>query len=85
MLWPMTSFLTGGTIDFRAGLEMTVANCRRHGGDWELGVTLMLRTHVAIDITGGLPAVDTDLAELHEIARRVGDRWTRGQVASAAA
>ncbi|WP_405921556.1 ATP-binding protein [Streptomyces sp. NBC_00122] len=84
MLWPMTSFLTGGTIDFRAGLEMTVANCRRHGGDWELGVTLMLRTHVAIDITGGLPAVDTDLAELHEIARRVGDRWTRGQVASAA-
>ncbi|MGW0753758.1 ATP-binding protein [Streptomyces sp. NPDC002587] len=84
MLWPMTSFLTGGTIDFRAGLDESVANCRRHGGEWELGVTLMLRTHVTIDITGGLSTVDADLAELHEIAGRVGDRWTRGQVASAA-
>ncbi|MEU3773629.1 BTAD domain-containing putative transcriptional regulator [Streptomyces sp. NPDC032472] len=84
MLWPMTSFLTGGTLDFRAGLDATVANCRRHGGDWELGVTLMLRTHVAIDTTGGLSTVDADLAELHEIAARVGDRWIRSQVASAA-
>ncbi|MEU6868728.1 transcriptional regulator, partial [Streptomyces sp. NPDC046876] len=84
MLWPMTGFLTGATPDFRAGLDATVANCRRHGGDWELGVTLMLRTHVAIDTTGGLSTVDADLAELHEIAGRVGDRWIRSQVASAA-
>ncbi|MET9884749.1 BTAD domain-containing putative transcriptional regulator [Streptomyces sp. NPDC006430] len=84
MLWPMTTFLTGSTVDMRAGLDRTVDNCRRHGGDWELGVTLMLRTHVTIDFTGGLPTVDADLAELHEIARRIGDRWTRGQVASAA-
>lgn len=41
----------------------------------------MLRTHVAIDVTGGLPTVDADLAELQEIAHRVGDRWTRAQVA----
>ncbi|MBT2408430.1 MULTISPECIES: neutral zinc metallopeptidase [unclassified Streptomyces] len=84
MLWPMTAFLTGDALDFHADLDRTVENCRRHAGDWELGVTLMLRTHVAIDITGGLPIVDADLAELHEIARRVGDRWTRAQVASAA-
>ncbi|AWZ16261.1 hypothetical protein DRB96_33030 [Streptomyces sp. ICC1] len=84
MLWPMASFLTGDVLDFHAHLDTTVEACRRHGGDWELGVTLMLRTHVAIDITGGLPTVDADIAELHEIAHRVGDRWTRSQVASAA-
>ncbi|WP_260610953.1 AAA family ATPase, partial [Streptomyces sp. WAC06614] len=84
MLWPLTSMLTGDVVDFHRALDETVANCRRHGGDWELGVTLMLRTHVAIDLTGGLATVDTDLAELHEIADRVGDRWTRAQVSSAA-
>ncbi|WP_406183519.1 AfsR/SARP family transcriptional regulator [Streptomyces sp. NBC_01006] len=84
MLWPMTSLLTGNSVDFRDGLDETVDNCRRHGEDWELGVSLMLRTHMGIDITGGLSTVDADLAELHEIADRVGDRWTRSQVASAA-
>ncbi|MET9609666.1 BTAD domain-containing putative transcriptional regulator [Streptomyces sp. NPDC006512] len=84
MLWPTTAFLTGDTLDFHADLDRAVANCRRHGGDWELGIVLLLRTHVAIDLTGGLHTADADLAELHEIARRVGDRWTRAQVASAA-
>ncbi|MFD5513653.1 transcriptional regulator, partial [Streptomyces sp. NPDC127051] len=84
MLWPMTSLLTGNSVDFRDGLDETVDNCRRHGEDWELGVSLMLRTHMGIDITGGLSTVDADLAELHELADRVGDRWTRSQVASAA-
>ncbi|MFI1456504.1 AfsR/SARP family transcriptional regulator [Streptomyces roseus] len=85
MLWPMTTFLTGGDpLAVRDGLDETVRNCRRHGGDWELGAALMLRTHITIDLIGGLPAVDGDLAELHEIAHRVGDRWTRAQVASAA-
>ncbi|MBT2445512.1 AAA family ATPase [Streptomyces sp. ISL-43] len=84
MLWPMASYLTGDARDFHAHLDTSVENCRRHGGDWELGITLMLRTHVAIDLTGGLPTVDADIAELHEIAHRVGDRWTRSQVASAA-
>ncbi|MFF3860274.1 BTAD domain-containing putative transcriptional regulator [Streptomyces sp. NPDC002209] len=84
MLWPMTTFLTGDTRDVRDGLAKMVDNCRRYGGDWELGLTLMLRTHVTIDLTGGLSSVDADLAELHEIAHRVGDRWTRAQVASAA-
>nr|WSW45091.1 AAA family ATPase [Streptomyces sp. NBC_01001] len=83
MLWPMTTFITGDTRDVRDGLAETVDNCRRHGGDWELGISLMLRTHIAIDLTGGLPSVDADLAELQEIAHRVGDRWTRAQLASA--
>ncbi|MFJ3200505.1 BTAD domain-containing putative transcriptional regulator [Streptomyces sp. NPDC086989] len=84
MLWPMTTFLTGETRAVLEGLDETVDNCRRHGGDWELGITLLLRTHVAIDFTGGLSSVTADLAELHEIAHRVGDRWLRAQVASAA-
>ncbi|AQT73201.1 AfsR/SARP family transcriptional regulator [Streptomyces sp. fd1-xmd] len=84
ILWPATSFLTGDVLEFHADLDQSVENCRRHAGAWELGVVLMLRTHVAIDMTGGLPTVDADLAELQEIAQRVGDRWTRAQVASAA-
>ncbi|MEU8436199.1 BTAD domain-containing putative transcriptional regulator [Streptomyces sp. NPDC029216] len=84
MLWPATAFLTGDTADFHPDLARSVDNCRRHAGDWELGVTLLMRTHAAIDMTGGLDSVDADLAELHEIARRCGDRWMRAQVASAA-
>ncbi|MFC9297881.1 BTAD domain-containing putative transcriptional regulator [Streptomyces sp. NPDC057011] len=84
MLWPATAFLTGDARAFHANLDRAVANCRRYAGDWELGVTLMLRTHVAIDLAGGLSGVDADLAELRDIARRVGDRWTRAQAASAA-
>ncbi|MCX4959634.1 AfsR/SARP family transcriptional regulator [Streptomyces virginiae] len=84
MLWPATTFLTGTSHDFHTDLDRSVANCRVHAGEWELGIVLMLRAHVAIDVTGGLPDVDADLVELHEISRRVGDRWTRAQVASAA-
>ncbi|MFG2618527.1 BTAD domain-containing putative transcriptional regulator [Streptomyces sp. NPDC048507] len=84
MLWPALGFLTGETPEFLTDLDQGVATARRHGGDWELGVILMLRTHTAIDMTGGLPTVDADLAELRRIASRVGDRWTRAQVASAA-
>ncbi|MFE9483994.1 ATP-binding protein [Streptomyces spororaveus] len=84
MLWPATTFLTGTSLDFHADLDRAVANCRVHAGEWELGIVLMLRAHVGIDVTGGLADVDADLAELHGIAHRVGDRWTRAQVASAA-
>ncbi|MET8297932.1 BTAD domain-containing putative transcriptional regulator [Streptomyces sp. NPDC005180] len=84
MLWPATSFLTGDAPGFHPDLDRSVENCRRHGGDWELGVTLLMRAHSAIDTTGGLRTVDADLAELHEIARRCGDRWMRAQAASAA-
>lgn len=84
MLWPATAFLTGDAAGFQPDLARSVENCRRHAGDWELGVTLLMRAHSAIDMTGGLDTVDADLAELHAIARRCGDRWIRAQVASAA-
>ncbi|MEU6894962.1 BTAD domain-containing putative transcriptional regulator [Streptomyces sp. NPDC046557] len=85
MLWPIAAHLNGPTAEFLRDLDASVENCRRHGADWELGVVLMFRTHFAIDTTGGLPGVEADLAELHAIARRVGDRWTRSQVASVTA
>ncbi|MER7762724.1 BTAD domain-containing putative transcriptional regulator [Streptomyces sp. NPDC097619] len=85
MLWPFTVRLSGGPVRLRAGLDRTVDICRREGGDWELGMALMLRVHVDVDLRGGLAGVDEDLAELGALTRRVGDRWMRTQVLSAAA
>ncbi|MFD7631444.1 transcriptional regulator, partial [Streptomyces sp. NPDC059851] len=84
VLWPIVAFLAGGMAGLGAAIEEGIANCRRHGGDWELAAVLLFRTHNAVDTTGGLPTVDADLAEIEEIARRVGDRWMRSQVASVA-
>ncbi|MCX2178936.1 winged helix-turn-helix domain-containing protein [Streptomyces sp. SKN60] len=84
MLWPLTSFLTDTPSDVRALLDLAVANCRRYGGEWEIGVALMFRTHMIVDMPGGMPGIDEDLAELRALSRRVGDRWMRAQVASAA-
>ncbi|MFJ4873096.1 ATP-binding protein [Streptomyces sp. NPDC088757] len=89
LLWPFTEAL--GEVpaeepdDPRALLDTALANCRRHGGDWEVGVTLMFRTHMVVDMPGTLADVDEDLAELRALARRVGDRWMGAQIASAAA
>ncbi|WP_416986377.1 AfsR/SARP family transcriptional regulator [Streptomyces sp. T028] len=85
LVWPVAAaFQLRGTIDVRRILDAAVANCRAHGGDWELGCTLMFRTHTVVDSSGGLVGVDDDLAELRAISRRVGDRWMRAQVCSAA-
>ncbi|MFJ3879152.1 BTAD domain-containing putative transcriptional regulator [Streptomyces sp. NPDC090077] len=84
MLWPAICFLTGDVENFHRSIDESIANCRRHAGDWELAVPLLMRTHFAIDMTGGMSTVDADLAELDAIARRIGDRWIRAQVASAA-
>ncbi|WP_425831332.1 BTAD domain-containing putative transcriptional regulator [Streptomyces fractus] len=83
IIWPFTLFHLDGR-DMRARLDAAVANCRRFGGDWELGVTLMFRAHVAVDMPGNMSGVDDDLAELRVLSRRVGDRWMRAQVCSAA-
>ncbi|MFF3497070.1 BTAD domain-containing putative transcriptional regulator [Streptomyces sp. NPDC002795] len=83
IVWPFTLFLLDGR-DVRADLDAAVANCRRFGGDWELGVTLMFRAHMAVDMPGNMSGVDDDLAELRGLSRRVGDRWMRAQVCSAA-
>ncbi|MFI6648753.1 ATP-binding protein [Streptomyces sp. NPDC050529] len=85
LLWPMTSFLTWSTADVRRKIDVAVGNARAHGGDWEYGITLMFRTHMVVDMPGGMPGVDEDLAELRVLSRRIGDRWMRAQVASAAA
>ncbi|MEV5607259.1 BTAD domain-containing putative transcriptional regulator [Streptomyces sp. NPDC052225] len=84
IIWPFSLFLTEDARDVRAALDAAVANCREFGGDWEVGVTLMFRTHTAVDAPGHMQGVDEDLAELREISRRVGDRWMRAQVLSAA-
>ncbi|MFJ5260453.1 ATP-binding protein [Streptomyces sp. NPDC088387] len=84
LLWPLTAFHRRGEVDPLTILEDAVANCRQYGGDWELGVTLMFRVHVVVDSPGGSPDIDADLAELRTLSRRVGDRWLRAQVSSAA-
>ncbi|MFF2896067.1 BTAD domain-containing putative transcriptional regulator [Streptomyces sp. NPDC057966] len=85
LLWPMTTFRTGTVTGTHANIETAVENARVHGGAWEYCVTLMYRTHMVVDMPGGMPGVDADLAELSELSRRVGDRWIRAQVASATA
>ncbi|MFH9728357.1 AfsR/SARP family transcriptional regulator [Streptomyces sp. NPDC017254] len=84
LLWPFTAYLTEEPVVIRGLLDVAVANCRRHGGEWEVGVSLMFRTHMVVDMPGGMPGVDEDLAELRVLARRVGDRWMGAQIASAA-
>ncbi|MFF3395597.1 BTAD domain-containing putative transcriptional regulator [Streptomyces sp. NPDC002669] len=85
LLWPMTLFGNRPTEEAQARIEQVVANTRVHGGDWEYCVALMFRTHMIVDMPGGMPGVDDDLAELRELSRRVGDRWILAQVASATA
>ncbi|MDR6977188.1 putative ATPase/DNA-binding SARP family transcriptional activator [Streptomyces sp. 3330] len=84
LLWPLTAFQMRDVVDVRGVLDRAVANCRVHGGDWELGCTLMFRTHMVVDSPGGLHGVDDDLAELRVLSLRVGDRWMRAQVCGAA-
>ncbi|MFJ4645060.1 BTAD domain-containing putative transcriptional regulator [Streptomyces bobili] len=84
LIWPLTAFHLRDTEDLRGILDAAVANCRVHGGEWELGCVLMFRTHAVVDSPGGLHGVDDDLAELRVLSRRVGDRWMRAQVCSAA-
>ncbi|MFD8015470.1 ATP-binding protein, partial [Streptomyces sp. NPDC059762] len=85
LLWPFSAYLTEDPATIRALLDIGVETCRRYGGDWEVGVSLMFRTHMIVDMPGGMEGVDEDLAELRVLTRRVGDRWMGAQVASAAA
>ncbi|MFJ2674131.1 AfsR/SARP family transcriptional regulator [Streptomyces sp. NPDC087525] len=83
LLWGLIVHGSDEKLDIRAAMDASIANCRAYGGDWETGVLLMGRTHMVVDMPGGLEGVDQDLAELRELSRRVGDRWMRAQVASA--
>ncbi|MER7187867.1 AfsR/SARP family transcriptional regulator, partial [Streptomyces hyaluromycini] len=85
IVWPLTAWTLGGpAVDIAPDMSAVVANCREYGGDWEVGVTLMYRTHIRVDSPGNLRGVDEDLAELRVLSRRVGDRWMGAQVCSAA-
>ncbi|MGC9543401.1 AfsR/SARP family transcriptional regulator [Streptomyces sp. UG1] len=84
LVWPLLAFFLSSSRDIRADMDVAVANCRAHGGDWEVGTLLMFRTHMVVDSPGDLTGVDDDLAEMRVLSRRVGDRWMRAQVCSAA-
>ncbi|MFJ9352548.1 BTAD domain-containing putative transcriptional regulator [Streptomyces sp. NPDC101237] len=84
IIWPLTAWFLGRTPDAGPDMSAVVANCRAYGGEWEIGATLMYRAHVLVDSPGNLRGVDEDLAELRILSRRVGDRWMRAQVCSAA-
>jgi tetratricopeptide (TPR) repeat protein len=84
IIWPMAAHFLGTPDDARPAMDKAVANCREYGGEWEIGVALMFRTHMAVDGPGRMPGVDEDLAELRGLSRRVGDRWMWAQVCSAA-
>ncbi|WP_328450816.1 winged helix-turn-helix domain-containing protein [Streptomyces sp. NBC_00386] len=84
IVWPMAAHFLGDPDDVGPAMNSAVANCREFGGEWEIGVALMFRTHMVVDAPGGMPGVDEDLAELRGLSRRVGDRWMRAQVCSAA-
>ncbi|MFF1447414.1 BTAD domain-containing putative transcriptional regulator [Streptomyces sp. NPDC058274] len=84
LAWGLAVFFLGGGEDMLSAMDATVANCRAYGGDWEIGVSLMFRTHLVVDSPGGLRDMDGDLTELRALSRRVGDRWMRAQTSSAA-
>ncbi|MET9253877.1 BTAD domain-containing putative transcriptional regulator [Streptomyces sp. NPDC003717] len=87
LVWPLPEFFVADSRDapqHRAVMDAAVANARAHGGDWEVAVSLMFRTHALVDSPGGAAEVDDDLAELRRLSREVGDRWVRAQVSSAA-
>ncbi|MFE9766594.1 BTAD domain-containing putative transcriptional regulator [Streptomyces sp. NPDC005808] len=84
IIWPLAAYYMGSTEDLRPAMDAAIANCRLYGGEWEVGFILMFRTHLAVDAPGGMPGVDDDLAELRVLSRRVGDRWMRALVCSAA-
>nr|WP_202446312.1 BTAD domain-containing putative transcriptional regulator [Streptomyces sp. SID4941] len=88
LLWPMTAYFRHEHVpDLRLDFDAAVANARTYGGDWEYGTVLVFRVHMLVDLPRGADgaAVDADLAELRVLSSRVGDRYLRAQVASAAA
>ncbi|MFD8231013.1 BTAD domain-containing putative transcriptional regulator [Streptomyces sp. NPDC059696] len=84
LVCPILSSYLGDQREVRSVLDAAVANCRAHGGDWEVSVALMFRAHTVVDGPGSLEGVDEDLAELRVLSRRAGDRWLRAQVCGAA-
>ncbi|MEU4091339.1 BTAD domain-containing putative transcriptional regulator [Streptomyces sp. NPDC026673] len=85
VLWPFADYIVGRLDAIRGHADTMVAACRAYGGDWELAAALMFRTHITIDLPGGLSRADADWPELLELSERLGDRWMRAQVCEAGA
>ncbi|MDF9814674.1 BTAD domain-containing putative transcriptional regulator [Streptomyces sp. SPB162] len=85
LLWPIASYVGGGHTAIRECTDVVVRNCRAHGDDWALAAALMFRTHVTIDLPGGLARATDDWNELTDLSGRVGDRWMLAQVHGARA
>ncbi|MET7766879.1 BTAD domain-containing putative transcriptional regulator [Streptomyces sp. NPDC005393] len=83
LLWPLAGFVIDGHAGVLPLMDEAVAHCRVNGDEWSLGVALMFRTHLAIDMPGGIENADHDWAELRELSARVGDRWMLAQVEGA--
>jgi predicted ATPase/DNA-binding SARP family transcriptional activator len=87
LLWPFTAYFGDGAgpAAIRALTDVTVADCREHGGEWDLAAALMFRVHVTVDSPGGLDRTDADWAELRELGAGLGDRWILAQMNGARA
>ncbi|MFD6193464.1 BTAD domain-containing putative transcriptional regulator [Streptomyces sp. NPDC060275] len=83
LVWPLTEFFVSDSGDVQGSMDASVANCRAHGGEWEIAASLMFRTHAVVDISGSPAGIDDDLAEMRVLSRRVGDRLVEAQVCSA--
>ncbi|MDX3214801.1 hypothetical protein PV318_04465 [Streptomyces sp. ME02-6991-2B] len=80
ILWPFSAYIVGRHESLREHADAMVATCRAYGGTWELAAALMFRTHITIDLPGGLPRADADWPERLELSERLGDRWLCAQV-----
>ena len=79
-LWPFTAYFLEDSRAVLKLLNSAVANCRTHGGAWELAVVLLFRAHAHVDVPGGLAAADIDIPEIEGLAQSTGDRWLLSQI-----
>ena len=79
LLWPFAGFLSEGPRGVLHLMDVSVANCRAHGGPWELGVTLLFRAHLAVDAAGGMSRSVVDVTEVDTLSAATGDRWLLSQ------
>ncbi|MBM9505729.1 AfsR/SARP family transcriptional regulator [Actinacidiphila acididurans] len=80
LLWPFTLYVLGDTAGIRGRMDEVVANCRAHGGDWEVAAAMMFRTHATVDTPGGLADAEAQWEEVRALDDRIGDRWIRAQI-----
>ncbi|MDJ1137348.1 AfsR/SARP family transcriptional regulator [Streptomyces iconiensis] len=80
MLWPFTGYFSEGSRGVAPLMDLSVANCRRYSGPWELAVALLFRAHVRIDAPGGVSRTAEDITEVEALSEATGDRWLLSQL-----